>query len=63
MVHFLSIKEYQAQNFHTAILKPCRLRNLILNSPQSLGQNDELDIIRFKTPYLYHQTGFSNEAY
>ena len=33
MVSFLSTKEYQAHNFHAAILKPCHLRNVILNSP------------------------------
>ena len=63
MVSFLSTKEYQAHNFHAAILKPCHLRNVILDSPPLSGQNDGLEIIRFKTPYLYNQTGFNNEAY
>ena len=63
MVSFLSTNEYQTHNFHTAILKPCHLRNVILNIPPWSGQNDGLEIIRFKTPYLYNQTGFNNEAY
>ena len=63
MSSFLSSPEYQNSNFHASILDNCSLKKSILNFPPLTGQFHGLEIVRFKTPYLYNQTGFNNESY
>ena len=63
VMSFLSTKEYQKHNFHAAILNPGHLKNIILASPPLSGQYDGLEVLRFRTPYMYNQTGFNSESY
>ena len=50
---YLSTNEYQFFNFFCAMLVNCHLKTSILKSSPLSGQTDGLEIIRFKTPYLY----------
>ena len=63
MCSFLSTNDYQNNNFHTQILESCSLKSSILSTEPLTGQYYGLEVIRFRTPYLYNQTGFNNEAY
>ena len=60
---YLSTKEYQSFNFFSAILENCHLKTSILKSSPLSGQTDGLEIIRFKTPYLYNQGGYNSDSY
>ena len=63
MAVYLRTKEYQSFNFFAAILENCHLKKSILRSPPLSGQTDGLEVIRFKTPFLYNQAGYNSEAY
>lgn len=60
---FLGTREFQKHNFHAAILNPSHVKNIILNTPPLTGQTDGLEILRFRTPFLYNQQGFNSESY
>ena len=60
---YLSTKEYQSFNFFAAILENCDLKTSILKSSPLSGQTDGLEIIRYKTPYLYNQGGYNSDSY
>ena len=60
---YLSTKEYQSFNFFAATLENCHLQTSILKSSPLSGQTDGLEIIRYKTPYLYNQGGYNSDSY
>ena len=63
MCSFWSTNHYQNNNFLTQILESFSLKSSILSTKPLTGQYYGLEVIRFRTPYLYNQTGFNNEAY
>ena len=60
---YLSTKEYQSFNFFAAILENCDLKTSILKSSPLSGQTEGLEIVRYKTPYLYNQGGYNSDSY
>ena len=62
MARYLNTDEYQSMNFHAQLLEQSDLRNKIL-SDSFIGGHQGLEVSRWKTPYLYNQTGFNSESY